>query len=235
MYFVLCVHLCALAYKWADTLWEDTHRTETSGCYRAVAAAWASGWEGASLSLQTPWYNLVLCRLITDYIYHLSVKYPQREGWQTQGCPAEAQLVRGEPDTPRPGWLSVGTLPCPCASRTSLHHIPSDLRPVFLGSCSGQPCPSVSLHVTRNQGKYRRNQSSEGPCDLLKPPSWGLAVLRWWKMGDNLAVEQSEDGPSVSVQGRVNEGGLGPGGADVGPRRLKDGWQTGRGAGPCPA
>lgn len=96
VYFVLCVHLCALVYEWADTLWEDTHRTETSGCYRAVAAAWASGWEGASLSLQTPWYNLVLGRLITDYIYHLSIKYPQREGWQTQGCPAEAQPVRGE-------------------------------------------------------------------------------------------------------------------------------------------
>lgn len=55
------------------------------------------------------------------------------------------------------------------------------------------------------------------------------------KTGDNLAVEQSEEGPSVSVQGRVNEGGLGPGGADVGPRRLKDGRQTGHGAGPCPA
>lgn len=36
-------------------------------------------------------------------------------------------------------------------------------------------------------------------------------------------MEQSEEGPSVSVQGRVNDGGLGPGGADVGPRRLKDG------------
>lgn len=40
-----------------------------------------------------------------------------------------------------------------------------------LGSCPGQSCPSASLDVTGKQGKYRRNQSSEDPCDMPKPPS----------------------------------------------------------------
>lgn len=44
---------------------------------------------------------------------------------------------------------------------------------------------------------------------MPKPACWELAVLRWWDTGDNSEVEQNE-GPPVSVQGRVNEGGLGP-------------------------
>lgn len=45
---------------------------------------------------------------------------------------------------------------------------------------------------------------------MPKPACWELAALRWWNAGDNSEVEQNE-GPPVSVQGRVNKGGLGPG------------------------
>lgn len=107
MYFVLGVHLCALVYKPADNLKMDMHWTTTSSCYRAVAAAWASGWEGPSLSLQTAGYPLVPCRLIADHICHWSIKYPQGEGWQVQGWPGEAQPGRGkDPWTQTPHHLS---------------------------------------------------------------------------------------------------------------------------------
>lgn len=96
VYFVFRGHICALTYKWADTPWKDTYSMRNSSYYGAVSVARASGWEGASLSLQTPWYSLVLCRWITDYIDYLSIKYPEREGWQTQRRPPEAHSLGEE-------------------------------------------------------------------------------------------------------------------------------------------
>lgn len=53
-------------------------------------------------------------------------------------------------------------------------------------------------------------------------------MLRWWDTGDNSEVEQNE-GPPVSVQGRVNEGGLGQEGQMQALGGLKDGaWGGGR-------
>lgn len=165
------MHLRALAYKRADTLWMDTHRTKTSGCYGAVAAAWASGWEGAYLSLQTPRYPLVLCRLITDYIYHVSIKYPQREGWQTQGWPTDAQSGRGEPWTQTPHHLA--------GSQWGPHraHVPPEPASITpLQTCLSwlpfRSTPPFSFSTCNKVWeKYRRNQSSEGPYDLPKPSS----------------------------------------------------------------
>lgn len=152
----------------------DQWLLQGSGCGLGI-------WVGGSFSFTTN--SLVqLGTGQTDYRLHLPFVYkiPTEGGVADTGLPCRSSACERtmDPDTPPPGWLSVGTLPCPYASRTSLHHTPPDLRPVFLGSCSGQACPSVSLHVTRNQEKYTRNQSSEGPCDLPKPPSWGLAVLK---------------------------------------------------------
>lgn len=106
-------------------------------------------------------------------------------------------------------------------------HTPLDLSPALLGSCPCQPCPSIPLHVTRNPGKYRRNQSSERPCDLPKPPSW-LWWERWWKTARTQKWSRMKG--QLSVQGRVNEEGV-----DVGPRGLRYGGQRDLGAGPCPA
>lgn len=117
-----------------------------------------------------------------------------------------------DPDTPPPSWLSVGTSPCSYPSRTNLFNTLLDLKPALLGSCTSEPHPSISLHVTRNLGKYR-NQSSEGPWDLPKPPQLGGGYAeRNGGRRRGLKVEQNE-GSSVSVQDRVNEGGV-----DTGPR-----------------
>lgn len=127
VYFVFRVHICALTYEWADTPWKDTYGTRSSSYYGAVSVAGASGWEGASLSLRTPWYSVVLCGLIRDYTDYLSIKYPEREGWQTQCQTPEAHSL-GEEKSHRPRhpttWPALGgNLPLPmCLSNQPLSH-----------------------------------------------------------------------------------------------------------------
>lgn len=89
-------------------------------------------WVGGSLSFAIN-SSVLLGTVQTDYRLHLPFVYkvPTERGVADAGLAHRSSAWERrrtmDPDTPPPGWLSVGTSPCPYASRTSLYHTPPDL------------------------------------------------------------------------------------------------------------
>lgn len=141
---------------------------------------WSGHLGGRQLSFtESP---LLPSKLITDHTHRLSIKYPPGEGWQVQGLgsqtlkpqpsPQEVKPGREEPRTQTPHHLagSQGAFFCPYGSRTSLcHTLQTEDLPSWLLS---RPIPPFGVPPHNgNQGKLRRNHSTEGLCEKLKPPS----------------------------------------------------------------
>lgn len=92
--------------------------------------------------------------------------------------PLEEDTYHG-PSYPPPSQFSMGGPHCP--------PMPLKNQPLLYPS-SPETCPLQHLFrptlsfsspaCNREPGKYKRNRSSEGLCDVLKPPSQELAVLR---------------------------------------------------------